>query len=441
MRIVNSITNRMSGIQAAFFLHCLAIIVILLVRDVTGIYISKWLILAACIMPYMIFDLNSAMAFTIFLLPFSEGLPFNYICLFSVIILIAKYINKIALNSYILVMVLIFIVELSSVFYGRFSLADYIRFTGPFLLISLLIYKSDDEEISYVTMLGYFLFGAIGSELSIILQTINTLGIDTILAAGIRLGETSGINSNQGMRLSYNPNVLGRICAYSIGASLVLLNRSKFPKAVLMIIMVSQMIVGSLTLSRYFLLLIAVIVLFYLASLAQSVNQFFKGLAVLCIVAVGIYFSASYFTPNVVEGYLARGVTQEDLSNGRLEIGNEYFESVIQNPERLFFGVGLQNYEEKVGMYVSCHNGVQEVLITWGVTGLILVALYIWGLYRHGWRGVPQYKRKIIYLLPLIVFVIGIQSGQFFSTYTHLWLLLPYATMRLAKDNDGQIVN
>lgn len=429
-----SLKKQKARIQAAFFSYCLIIMVILLVRDVMGIYITKWLILIACIIPYIIFNLSYAMAFTIFLVPLSGGLPFNYICLCSLIIIITKYLNKITLHKYFLVVFLILIVELLSVFYGRFSMGDYVRFIAPLLLMSLLIFKANDDDMDYQTIVICYLFGAIGGELSVIWQSVNIFGIDSMLSAGVRLGETKVIIGDQAMRLSYNPNGLGRICAYAISALLVLMLKSRLPRSILIVILISQIVIGSLTLSRYFLLLIVVIMLVYLVSTAKSAIQFFRGVMVLCVVMAGIYVFASYFTPNVVKGYSTR-IAEEEFSGGRIELGKAYFDTIVQNPERLFLGVGLQNYNDKVGITGTCHYGLQEVLITWGVTGLMLVTLYIWGLYKHGRRGVAPHGLNIIYLLPLIVILIGIQSGQFFSTHEELGLMMPYAAMRLAKHN------
>jgi len=428
-----NIGRRNSSIKAAFFSYCLAILAILLVRDVMGINMSKWIVLAVCVLPYIIFDLSYAMAFTIFLLPLNNGLPFNYICLVGLIITVVKYLNKLALNNRIIIILLIFLIELVSAFFGRFILTDYLRFIGPFLLISLFIFKNQDNDMDYEAMIISYILGAIGGELIYIINTINMFGIQSILSAGSRLGDTSIVINDQIMRLTYDPNGLGRHCAYAIGALLVLLDKSKISKTLLMVIIISQTIIGSMTLSRYFLLLMVIIVLLYLLSKAESAKQFLKGTLVLVVVIIGIYASANQFAPNVVEGYSARGFSEKQLSNGRIEIGKAYFDSIEQNPQRLFLGVGLQNYQEKAGVFASCHSGPQEVLITWGVIGLFLVTLYIWGLFKHGWRGVPPAERKIIYLLPLIVFLVGIQSGQFFSTHEELWLILPYSVMRLAQ--------
>lgn len=425
--------NKQNFMDALFFGLCCIMMILLLLRDVNGVDLSKWVFLILSIIVFAIFDMNFTAIFICFLIPFTVGLPYYYIFGAGLIIFILKNLNKLVLNKFIIPLIALFVVELLSFIYGNYSIGGFIRFAIPLFFISLVIFN-DKNNFDCEKMLLYFLLAATGAELSVVLQSISINGLDSLISAGVRLGDTSKLLFKEGMRVSYNPNSLALLCALSTSILLVLLSRARH-KLIILVLLVFQIFVGSMSLSRLFIVLLIIIALIYWLSLAKSIRRFFKGVALITILTIGVYTSINYYSPSLLASFSSRFAV-EDISNGRLEIMALYFNVLEQHPGRIFFGVGLQDYQQKSGVFEQSHNGLQEVLITWGIVGLLLVALYIFGIYRYGWRGVIKKNRKIIYLLPLIVVLVGIQSGQFFySGNSALYFLPIYATMRLAKNN------
>lgn len=428
----NNSTSMKLDTDKIFFILCCIMVALLTIRDVGNVNLSKWIFLALGVMVFLFFDNDYMAIFLCFLIPFIVGIPNSYIFLVGLIIFIGKNLKKIIINIYILGLFLIFIIEFLSFIYGGFSIGDYIRFVAPLSLISLIIFN-DKDNFDYGKMLLYFLFAAVSAELNVIFQSTNLNGLNNLISSGLRLGNTKQLLLEEGMRVSFNPNSLGFLCAFSISILILLLDRNIKHIPIKITLLVFQILIGIMSLSRSFLVILGIIALVYWLSLAESLWEFIKGFSIITVITIGICASINHYYPNLLTSIYARFAV-EDISNGRLDIMELYFNVLTKHPERLIFGVGLQGYNEKSGVMMSCHNGTQEILITWGVIGLLSVAFYIFGLYEYGMRGASVKGRKIIYLLPLIILIIDVQSGQFFSSsIIPLYFLPVYAAMRLAK--------
>lgn len=410
-----------------FFVHCLIIVFLLYLRDVAEIKISNWLFIALATIVFILYDINYTAVFICFLIPLLRGLPYNYIFGIGFMIFMIKNLNKIVFNKYLIPLLFIFVIELFSFIYGHFSIMNFLRFAFPLLLMSLIIFN-DKDCLDYKKILVYFIFGAVAVELSIIIQTINISSLDNLLSFSARLGR----NLIGETRLVYNPNAFGVLCIFSISLLLVLLKKYKRYKMLIMTIVFFQIIAGSMSLSRTFLVLLAVMIFVVLLSLAKLTGDFVKSITLMGLICIGTYMTLYHYFPNLFEKYQTR-LAVEDVSNGRIDILNDYFRILEQHPERIFLGVGLQEYPIKYGMYQSCHNGIQEILINWGIIGIFFAVWYMYNIYKFGWRGVLIKKQNIIYQLPLLVLLISIQAGQFFYSGNKVMYFLPiYACMRIA---------
>lgn len=428
----NLIPHKTIIINKSFFIFCFIISILLIIRDVYAVNIPKTVFLILTTSVFILYDMNYTAIFICFLIPLIVGLPGSYIFSVGFIIFLIKNSNKLILDKYLIPLVAIFFIELLSFIYGNFSILNFLRFAALLIFISFMIFN-DKDNYDYKKMLLYFLFAAIIAELSILFQSININGLNNLIESGIRLGQTNRLLFDTGMRISYNPNSLGILSAISISILLSLFNQNIKYKILIVILLVFQIFIGSMSLSVTFLILLGISILIYWLSMEKSIRRYIKNLAIVAIIIIGAYLSINYYTPTLVQKFSSR-LAIDDISDGRIGITELYFDALVQHPERIFFGVGLQDYQKKSEVSMSCHNGLQEILITWGIVGIFWVSLYIFFIYKYGWRGITKKDRKIIYLLPLIIILVGVQSGQFFSSYITLYFLPIYATMRLATN-------
>lgn len=427
----NSLSNRFQNIS--FCIFCCLMMALLFIRDVGNIGLSKWVFLSLATLVFLLYNINYIAIFVCFLIPLISGIPNSYVFSVGLLIFILKNLPWLALKRYILVLIMIFTVELLSFIYGGFSVGGYLRFIAPLLFISILIFN-DGDDLDYGKMLVYFVAAAIGAQILIILQTISVSGLDSLMTSGVRLGNTADLLLEDGMRISFDPNGLGLLSIMTISILLIFLSRNRLykVKTTIIALLIFELFVGSMAVSRSFVILLSIVVVIYWLSIAKSMTGFFKGLVRIAIFTIMIYGTLNHYVPGVFESYSER-FARQDISGGRVEIAASYFNVMAQHPERLFLGVGLQDYRIKYDVGADSHNGVQEVLITWGVIGLLLVCLFIYFIYKHGWSEVPKSDWSVIYLLPFFVLIVGVQAGQFFSSSVYPMYLLPiYAAMRLA---------
>lgn len=434
----NSQRNKMA--EYTFIFLCALILVLLLCRDVGNIYLSKWIFLFLTVVVFLCYDIHYSAIFICFLIPLIRGMPNSYIFSVALVILLVKNLTRLAVKSHILFLFAIFLVELLSFVYGGFSIGNYIRFVAPLLLISVLIFN-DKGDLNYTKMLLYFVIAAIGAQISIILQTINVSGFDNFISAGIRLGNTADLLSVEGIRISYNPNGLSMLCMMVISILLIFFSRVRQYKIFVLAILVLEVFVGGMSLSRSYLVLISFAALIYYLSIAKSLKRFLTSIVIFTIISIALYGAIYHYTPGIIENYTER-LERQDITGGRLDISEAYFTALADNPERLFLGAGIQNYPAKYSMEMSSHNAIQEVILAWGVVGLILVCLYIFYICKHGWNDAVMRDQKMLYLLPMILLLIGIQSGQFFSSsVTPMYLLPAYASIRLVNVYDDKVLD
>ena len=60
-----------------------------------------------------------------------------------------------------------------------------------------------------------------------------------------------------------------------------------------------------------------------------------------------------------------------------------------------------------------CHNGTQEVLVCWGLPGLIMFVWYIVEMIKRKPKGL---KRGIVNYIPLVLLLVAAQAGQLLTS-------------------------
>ena len=122
-----------------------------------------------------------------------------------------------------------------------------------------------------------------------------------------------------------------------------------------------------------------------------------------------------------------------DITTGRLSTMELYHRFIWSSPRNLAFGIGLQDFGEKVMVvyriapFVS-HNAIQELVTAWGMPGLVLfVALWILMI----WRSRKFSRRQtLLNYIPLLVILLKSQAGQMLnSAYTMLAFAYAYLSM------------
>ena len=308
---------------------------------------------------------------------------------------------------------LLLLLEFLSIIRGYFNLVVYIGFAFifwfSFTRMSDIDYDYDNEGIAKAYILGY-----IAAIINIYCQVMTKFSLVQLLNMGSvleRFGDTTDLLnlSEQGMRLSFNPNNLGCICVQVFLIALLLGNRSS-RKTYFPIIIIS-LLVGLMTQSRTFILATAIAIILYLLLTKKSFKSVIAGLSALFILVLSVYFIAYKWFSSYIEGIVLR-MQASDITNGRGDIFHTYNGFITSRLDSFLFGVGLQQYPEKYNYYQSCHNATQEVIVVWGIIGLALVLFFLIRVSVKAYKRIG--KENLVFFLPFTLTLIIIQAGQGF---------------------------
>lgn len=415
-------------IRAVNVLAMCLIAVLILFRDVGDFDINRFVFISLTTLACLISDKPQIYCLLAFLTPLATGISLTYITAIALVIILIRQPKLYIQPLGIICMALILFIELLSAFRGFFSLVDYLRFASIFLFSFLctcdLRNEYDNEGIIHCYIFGFWIAMA-----SVLGQMLNIYSIEQILSLGVRFGNTREILdiSTEGMIVSYNPNGLGFLCLLAGLFSLLLYQKNN--KKWYLLSFSGATLLGFMTQSRAFLLAYALGMLLYTLLSCRSLRSILSILFVFCVGASSLIVGVLWLIPEYVDSMLLR-LNDADISNGRADIFTYYFNEMFEQTDRLIFGVGLQNYPLKYGFLMSAHNATQEVVIAWGIIGLLLVAALFIGVFYNG--RMHNSKARRVQYLPLVIYLVAIQSGQGFSdTSGMLRIMVAYSAILL----------
>jgi len=368
-----------------------------------------------------------------FLTPLAQGISYTYIAAIVLVVLLLKQNMKLR-TSGLLPMSVILLIELLSAFRGSFSFVDYLRFAGVFFIAFLRMIDTGNEYDN-AGIIKMYLAGYIVAMVDIFGQMLKRYSWISILSLGVRMGDTRQLLDirEEGMLLTFNPNELGTICTLAVLFSLLLYKKEKRPWYPLLILIAS--LIGITTQSRSFVIVYVLAILLYVCFSMHTLKSALKTIVGFTVGGGVIIALANRLLPGYISGIFDRFAVS-DVSNGRIDIMQYYFNEMFKHIDRFIFGVGLQNYKVKYNYFASSHNATQEILITWGILGLITVIFLLTVILIHAKKMNPQ--ALPIQYIPLFSFLIDIQSGQGFSnTSGMLCLMVAYSAILIPLKSES----
>ncbi|HHW21446.1 MAG TPA: O-antigen ligase family protein [Clostridiaceae bacterium] len=426
------------GSKELFFrIVCFLTAVIVYARDIFGLDINKFIIIGLALALALFSDIDHIFLYISFIVPIISGLPYSYIFIIFLSVLVIKRPGWIFNVKMIPLYIIIFIIEPLSIFYGSFSFVEYLRLLSVLIVSFAYIYNYSDEQ-SHIRACNLYLISFILAGLNIVIKTVNNASISYLLTYGIRLGDISAVTSVEGITVTYDPNTLAILSSISIAISLILLRNGSSPRWQHLLIIVFSVLIGMATLSRTFILLGVIILAFVTITSTRSVKGYISIFSFLGIIFV-LFLCVNKYFPSLIRNITER-FTTSDISNGRIAIFIGYMRIILNNPLKFILGLGIQNYQIKSGIYESCHNGTQEILVTWGLLGIIAVIIMFMNIFRRIKTGVLLRENKIGYL-PFLLLIIGLQLIQFFSQYINIIVLLVTVSAAMTNKRHGVLLS
>ena len=400
-------------------------------RDVVNLGVPEIVFTAVCCIGFFTLDIGEAFALMAFTIPLT--VPANEIRIVFLFVLLYKVLKKenaitFEKTGFIIVFLMITLEVVNDCIFSKVSFFQMIYSIVEFILILIipLVWDSIRKFLTYESLknaITCFIIGVIVSCLVLMYISIVSKGWTSIIAGDNRFGMGIEYDNNSSMQTSLNTNTIGNRCAICISLLIVLTEKCKFSKIIAIPLFVFFIFIIGLTKSRSSLICLCFIVLFYTLFTFIKKKELFKGIVIIAG-AIAIIYLLIHLFPLMFDGFLARFVNQTDLSNGRLELDAQYLDIWQNNIWCFIFGFGTKSYGAITCLSNSPHSMVVDILISWGIVGVLLVVLWTGYLLKRTTKGMNR-NHLFLVALPVLVVIFSVFDGQYLTVATnHLILCL-----------------
>lgn len=392
-------------------------------------------LLAVTVLMALLGDRDEVIALCLCMIPLHTSVQYAHVLLFALGIYLIKFHAGIRFNLTVAPVLLMLLWELLHCFGAPFSPVTYLRNSIPLLLLALVMCAGRLKfEYDFIVralavsiaamclcLLGRLLYTA-HFNLSAMLSGLRRLGLD---AGNSHMEITGG---------QQNPNTLGILCVLAL-TGLIQLRGSGRKKPGDAPLILFLLVFGALTSSRTYLACLAIMVLLLLFSRKGSLSGKLKFLGGILLAVLAAVVVLALVVPELLEFYYSRFFTK-DITTGRADLMIVYHEFIVSDLKVLFFGVGLYDFVPKMLQqyrvaYAVPHNGIQELVIAWGIPGLVLFGMLCSAMILRS-RQMNR-RQSLIHYVPLLVLLAKAQVGQMLdSPYT--MLAFSYAYLSLCAD-------
>lgn len=409
------------------------------IRNVFDIRFNIIIVLALACLPAIVGDRNEIIALAISLIPMTAAFQYKYALLFIMAVYIVKYFRDLKyMNGFLLLMVM-FAWELLHGFMYDFSLLNSIRGFAELIfcafLMSLSIGEFKYEKILRMLVISTTVAGTI---VLLNLLTENNFDLTAIFAGGYRFGKGDITVTEYGM--NYNANDLGMIFNAAI-CSVFYLIKLKRARLVDYIMFSALLFYGIFTQSRAFIICFAFIMFLFIISYGNLKSKFKLSFTIIFIVAIAVSLF-NMMLPDVLSNFISR-FGEEDISNGRMDLFKLYGNLILSNLTCFIFGIGMQNISSKAHnlnneIIASPHNGTQEIIVAWGIIGLVLMIAFVATMVHRS--KMLNKKLRLAGFIMLLFILLHVQSSQFITAEKSL-LVFAFSYICLFIDSGKEEVS
>lgn len=394
---------------------------------VFGLYIPQLIFMAIGFLTALVGDEDEIAALCICCVPMHNYMEYAFVVLFAIICHVVKNGAEIRMSSRILPIVFMILWELAHSFMPGFNPMQFGGNCVIWLMLAVFMCTTKHEydyafivrAFAYaVAAICFSLLGKVaydfGWSFSVMMLNMQRLGVDA------ELGGTK-----------VNPNTLGILCVVASSGLLQLRLAARGRKGDVLGVLL-LLVFGVMTASRTYLVCLAfAVMLFLFAAKGSTARKIRYGVYALVICAVVLVLSY-IIMPDMLRYFLVR-FTVDDITTGRIATMGEYQALMFSNWGILFHGIGLQDFSNRIlamcpkAIFVP-HNGIQEVILAWGLPGLVLIAALFYVMYVQSRKQCRHYA--LINLIPFLVLFLKTFAGQLItSPYTMMMLSFAYFSM------------
>ena len=380
--------------------------------------------------------LRELLAVWILLIPLHESVDFYYSLVICLLAAVGKHYRKIRINRSVLLVLALVIWELLHCFRPDFSPMDMLISVLPLMTLAVMM-AFDLEDLDYGFLVRCFAASTASIGITMLGQVLCwcDFSIPRAMTQLRRLGVVLESSGNSGITGgTIQTNSLGIICVLAVTGLLQLRSVKESRKGDTLLILL-LLTLGTLTSSRTFLACLAVMVFLLILGQEGGMGKKLRFFGAMAVIAVLVLIFLQLCFPDLLSYYVSR-FTERDITTGRDVLMAKYHDFLIRNPKVLLFGTGLQNFghkltvEHRIASNVP-HNCIQEVLIAWGLPGLVLCGGLV--LTVMGKSGDHNRGRKLLNYIPLLILLFKSLAGQLLTS-GYSMLALSYCYLSLCRD-------
>lgn len=421
------------GEHARFYSLLSALCVLLFVRYGLQIGVPRILLTGVVVLIALLGERDEILAIAMCCIPLHEAIDFFYALVACAAVYALKYYKEIRINMVVIIALAMIFWELLHCFDKDFSPKMFLVSMIPLITMAVILCVDiTDINYAFIVRTMAVITGITGFVLLVNLLVRADFDIMATFSGLRRLGFVSEESSKNTMLGSaVNPNALGIICVIVTSGLLQLRTVNRSGKRDL-ILMGGLVVFGVLTSSRTFLICLLLMAVLTILSQPGDIYKKLKFMGILVLFSFVIVLLLCWLFPDLLEYYFKR-FRVRDITTGRDALMRDYHRFIVNNPNVMFFGIGLQNFGDKLfNQYrVSWnypHNSIQEIIIAWGIPGLIMITVLCGMLVLHS--GKYSKKHRLLNYIPLLIILAKSMAGQLLtSNYTMLALSFAYLSM------------
>jgi hypothetical protein len=363
-------------------------------------------------------------------IPLHEAVDFYISLTVCAICLIWKSFRTVKIGLPIILFAVMVCWELLHCFSLEINLVSLLTSLIPLLFV-VLILSLDISDVDYAFIVRAVAVVSVAVCLMLLSNCI--VNADFNVALAILNLRRLGVASEDSILLggAINPNTLGIINVLSATALMQLrsIKRSVKADSVLVVLLI---LLGALTTSRTFFVCLVLMVFLLIMGQKGSLQKKVHFVFVLLLITVAALLLTNWLFPSVLEYFIGR-FQVDDITTGRDVLAIRYHNYIVDNPDVMFFGIGLNDFGYRlVNLYRIAatvpHNSIQELIIAWGIPGLIMIVT----LFTMMIRGAKKYSSNsaILNYIPFIIILVKSMAGQLLTSgYTMLALAFAYLSL------------
>jgi len=433
------ILKTMKPAKLFYFAGWIIMFLLIYVKYVMYIDLPRSILLVLYIVMAIFSNKEELIGLCLCTIPLSTSFHFYYAIIVCIFVYIFRYSAQIKVNNAFFVIVILWMWELLHCFGNGYSINSSLTFIFSYILAFLLMY-SCCREINYeyiVRLLAICTSFMCFVVLSKLMQD-SGWSISNAFRGMQRLGTIDGIEE---VGAYFNPNTLGYFCIMASCGLIQNVMIGKF-KSIDILLIIFLIICGFLTTSKTFIVCLLLMIFLFVVSISGGVASKIKNLILLIVVCSIILVSLDLFFEVVLENYIVRfGV--KDISSGRVRLFNQYNDYILSSAKAIFWGTGLSAQRAVIDKYFGVsnfevpHNGFQEIIVVWGVPGLILFFVFLYVMIVRAKKH--SNVKGLINYIPLILLLVKVQVGQLITSFpTMLTFSLAYLSMCADFDNKNE---